>query len=119
MHKCIRLALPVLALVAGGCATNPDTLIGPAPERPWTVPETARYSAAAALSGRPAPVSDDIDPSGLLRLRTTDAESRNSIFAATASLAFSTGDLAPPGNTALPGIATSPRDTDSERPVKR
>ena len=48
MHQCIRLALPVLALVAGGCATDPDTLIAPAPERPWTVPETSRYSVVAA-----------------------------------------------------------------------
>jgi outer membrane protein len=48
MHQCIRLALPVLALVAGGCATDPDTLIAPAPERSWTVPETSRYSVVAA-----------------------------------------------------------------------
>ena len=47
MHQCIRLALPVLALVAGGCATDPDTLIAPAPERPWTVPDASRYSVVA------------------------------------------------------------------------
>ena len=47
MQRCVRWALPVLVLLAGGCATNPDTLIAPAPERPWTVPNTPRYSAVA------------------------------------------------------------------------
>ena len=40
------------ALTAGallsGCATDPDNEHAPAPDRPWTVPNTATYSATAA-----------------------------------------------------------------------
>jgi len=37
-----------VVLTLSGCATNHDTMVAPAPERPWTVPNTASYSAVAA-----------------------------------------------------------------------
>ena len=52
----------------------------------------------------------------LTKARTADTETRSSVFATAASLAFSTGDLAPAEKPDVPGGAAFPHDTDSERP---
>ena len=52
----------------------------------------------------------------LTKARTADTESRSAVFATVASLAFSTGDLAPTEKPEVSGGGTFPRDTDSERP---
>jgi outer membrane protein len=41
-------------VILGGCAGNRDPMIAPAPERPWSVPNTAAYSAIAAGQSEPA-----------------------------------------------------------------
>ena len=52
----VRCALPVSAMavviVLGGCAANQDSMVAPAPDRPWVVPNTATYSAYAAAASK-------------------------------------------------------------------
>src|SRR5262249_17895347 len=59
-----RCALAAAALAASamlsGCAGNRDAMIAPAPDRAWSVPDTARYAATAAgRSGEPRSSGDD------------------------------------------------------------
>ena len=53
----------------------------------------------------------------LTEARGADIESRSSVFAAAASLAFSTGDLAPPEKADVPGTAALPATPTD--PVRR
>ena len=49
-RRSARCALSAVALplaITAGCAGNHDAMVAPAPERPWTVPNTATYSASA------------------------------------------------------------------------
>ena len=44
-----ELAVALAAgVVLGGCASDHESMIPPAPERPWVVPDTGRYAALAA-----------------------------------------------------------------------
>jgi len=42
------MALVAAGAVMVGCASNPDTMIAPVPQRPWAVPDAAHYVAAAS-----------------------------------------------------------------------
>ena len=49
-RRSARCALSAVALplaITAGCAGNHDAMVAPAPDRPWTVPNTATYSASA------------------------------------------------------------------------
>jgi len=55
-HPSVHCALPAAALtvvsVLAGCAANHDSMVAPAPDRPWVVPNTATYSAFGAAGSK-------------------------------------------------------------------
>ncbi|HTP61976.1 MAG TPA: TolC family protein [Burkholderiales bacterium] len=73
----------------------------------------ANQSYDAAFDSYRAGVATFVDvtnaQTALTRARTADTETRSAVFAAMASLAFGTGDLAPPGAQERPAPAEPPR----------
>ena len=52
-----------VVLMVNGCATHRDDMVAPAPDRPWTVPNTTSYSALAAGRAQAASASS-LDAAG-------------------------------------------------------